>query len=65
MDPAAWAARLEDTFYNNAFKNTEVQQTTVYSTVVKISIEFDLFVCVILCLSNHIFGHTRPPLLEE
>lgn len=29
MDPAEWAARLEDRFYNNAFKDTEVKQTTV------------------------------------
>lgn len=44
MDPAEWAAGLEDRFYNNRFKDTEVYQTTVSSTVVKISIEFDLSV---------------------
>lgn len=39
IDPAEWAAGLEDRFYSNAFKDTEVKQTTVYSTVVKINIE--------------------------
>lgn len=39
IDPAEWAAGLEDRFYSNAFKDTEVKQITVYSTVVKINIE--------------------------
>lgn len=48
MDPAEWAAGLEDRFYDNhVFKDTKVTDcSTRYSIIIKINREFYFYVCL-------------------